>query len=143
MDGLDARFEVVNLSAGDFLRTSVEDDWTAVRIGASHLERWGGLELEQHAVEVGEHVNIIQHPAGGPKQVSLSAGAVAYVGAGRVQYLTDTMPGSSGSPVFNEKWKLIALHHAGGWLPEPNSLQKNTFFRNEGIAIAKVIKGLL
>jgi V8-like Glu-specific endopeptidase len=57
-----------------------------------------------------------------------------------VQYLTDTMPGSSGSPVFNDKWELIVLHHSGGWLPEPST--KSTHFRNEGIRVSAIAADL-
>ena len=28
-------------------------------------------------------------------------------------YRTDTEPGSSGSPCFNDPWELVALHHSG------------------------------
>jgi V8-like Glu-specific endopeptidase len=58
----------------------------------------------------------------------------------RVQYLTDTEPGSSGSPVFDSQWRLVALHHSGGWLPEPG--RETKFYRNEGININRVIDGL-
>jgi endonuclease G len=30
----------------------------------------------------------------------------------RLTCQTDTMPGSSGSPVFSDEWQLVALHHA-------------------------------
>jgi hypothetical protein len=30
-----------------------------------------------------------------------------------IRYETDTQPGSSGSPVFNDQWQLAALHHSG------------------------------
>ena len=59
-----------------------------------------------------------------------------FVGEGRVQYLTDTLPGSSGSPVFDKDWRLVALHHSGGWITEPGS--KETFYRNEGIHVDRV-----
>ncbi len=67
---------------------------------------------------------------------------MAFVGGGRVQYLTDTLPGSSGSPVFDTDWNLIALHHSGGWLTEPNAATKSTYYRNEGIAIDSIIQDL-
>ena len=60
----------------------------------------------------------------------------------RVQYLTDTLPGSSGSPVFDRDWNVIALHHSGGWIAEPNAPSKSTFYRNEGINISKLIAEL-
>jgi endonuclease G len=30
-----------------------------------------------------------------------------------LHYRTDTSPGSSGSPVFNDQWEIVALHHSG------------------------------
>jgi len=140
--GLDAPKETAELDPDDYFKTSVEDDWTIVRIKGNPEEKWGALELTNHAVREGDHVNIIQHAGGGPKQISISANAVAHVGDGRVQYLTDTLPGSSGSPVFDEQWNVVALHHSGGWLSEPGSSSKQTYYRNEGISIERVIAGL-
>jgi V8-like Glu-specific endopeptidase len=65
---------------------------------------------------------------------------VAYADDRLVQYLTDTLPGSSGAPVFDSDWHVVALHHSGGWLTEPAS--KRVFFRNEGIHINAVLRGL-
>lgn len=139
--GLDAPLEEFGLDPDAFFRTSKDDDWSAVRIKGD-ASKWGELELKPVAVKVGDHVNIIQHPGGAQKQISFVANVVAFVGAGRVQYLTDTLPGSSGSPVFDTDWNLIALHHSGGWLTEPNAATKSTYYRNEGIAIDSVIQGL-
>lgn len=30
-----------------------------------------------------------------------------------LEYTTDTLPGSSGSPAFNKDWELVAVHHSG------------------------------
>jgi hypothetical protein len=56
----------------------------------------------------------------------------------RVFYDINTRPGSSGSPCFNAKLELVALHHAGGkdW-PKPKE-----YLYNQGIPISKV-RGLL
>jgi V8-like Glu-specific endopeptidase len=87
-----------------------------------------------------DFVNIIQHADGLPKQIALYHNVVTYVNGNRVQYLTDTLPGSSGSPVFDSRWRVVAVHHSGGWLTEPNS--KHRYYRNEGININAVIQGL-
>jgi hypothetical protein len=139
--GLDAPLEEARLRPDTF-RTSITDDWSAVTVDGDAPSRWGMLPLSPVAVKPGDHVNIIQHAGGGQKQISLFANVVVFVGGGRVQYLTDTLPGSSGSPVFDTKWNVVALHHSGGWLAEPNATSKSTYWRNEGIAIERVIAGL-
>ena len=64
---------------------------------------------------------------------------VVFVGQNRVQYPTDTMPGSSGSPVFDSDWNVVALHYSGGKLREPGT--NGIYYRNEGIHINAVIDG--
>jgi V8-like Glu-specific endopeptidase len=58
------------------------------------------------------------------------------VGGGIVKYTTHTLPGSSGAPVFNERWEVVALHARGG-----NEVGLR-MFANEGILIKKVIGAL-
>lgn len=55
-------------------------------------------------------VNIIQHPDGGPKMIALRNNLVTKSTDSDVCYLTDTKLGSSGSPVFNDEWSVVALH---------------------------------
>ncbi|MGY4617627.1 V8-like Glu-specific endopeptidase [Bradyrhizobium sp. USDA 4472] len=141
VDGLDAKIEEVGLLP-ETLRTLVADDWTAVTLEGDPVSRWGALVLKRKTLAVGDHVNIVQHPGGGPKQISLFSNVVVFAGNGRVQYLTDTLPGSSGSPVFDSAWDVVALHHSGGWLTEPNSGSKTTYYRNEGISIDRILDGL-
>jgi endonuclease G len=64
---------------------------------------------------VGQPVNIIQHPDGGPKTwVTLNENRVVDISeAGFIQYTADTLQGSSGSPVFSQAWELVGLHHSG------------------------------
>ncbi|HMO03709.1 MAG TPA: trypsin-like peptidase domain-containing protein [Kiritimatiellia bacterium] len=105
------------------------------------LTSWGSLDLELiKAPKVGEHVTIIQHPAGGPKQIALTANQVVNIHEHRLQYATDTMPGSSGSPVFNDAWKVVALHHKGGNLVANSSGEK--IYANEGILMRDILARL-
>jgi V8-like Glu-specific endopeptidase len=118
------------------------DDWTAVRVRGDPSKAWGFLPLVEADVKVNNYVNIIQHPGGLPKQIALYHNLVVFVSADRVQYLTDTLPGSSGSPVFDSQWRVVALHHSGGNLTEPGSKGKRLYFRNEGIHVKAILKGL-
>lgn len=137
VDGLDGEVEELRLDPDAFFATSKEDDCTIVKVKGEPSARWGAIELEPARIKVEDRVNIIQHPGGDQKQLSFFHNLVVHVGEGRVQYLTDTLPGSSGSPVFDRDWRLVALHHSGGWIPEPGS--KDYFYRNEGIHVERVI----
>ena len=138
-DGSDAEITSYPLDAARF-HTSETNDWTAIGIDGAAEREWGTIALERVSTKVDAFVNIIQHPGGGPKQIGLYHNTVAYVGEGRVQYLTDTLPGSSGSPVFDGDWKVVALHHSGGMLRQPGT--KQSFYRNEGIAVTTLIEEL-
>ena len=66
----------------------------------------------------GARLNIIQHPQGGPKRIAIRSNFYFDVHStarepDRLRYLTDTEPGSSGSPV-------VALHHAAVAIPGEN-----------------------
>lgn len=80
----------------------------------------------------GERVNIIQHPQGRKKELSLHDNKVNYVYDVAIRYTADTEGGSSGSPVFNNQWNLVALHHAG-WA------DANGNATNEGIRIKAIV----
>ncbi|MGA7733613.1 MAG: trypsin-like peptidase domain-containing protein [Chloroflexia bacterium] len=115
-------------------------DYSVVQLDQEPGQAWGWLPLRPRAVKRDERVNIVQHPGGQAKQISFQNNFVEYVGGNVVQYVTSTMPGSSGSPVFNDRWEVVALHHAGGNLPEPTTQRR--YFRNEGIAIDKILADL-
>jgi endonuclease G len=101
------------------------------------LEKWGCVALNADATPVpDEHVVIIQHPLGGLKQIALTANQVLSIWDHRLHYTTDTMPGSSGSPVFNDSWKVVAIHHAGGNLQA--NAQGDKRFTNEGVLMSAI-----
>ncbi len=98
------------------------------------------MPLAERNIKVKEPVNIIQHPAGRAKEISLQNNFVEYIDGNVVQYVTSTFNGSSGSPVFNDEWEVVALHHAGGDISEPTTQRR--YFRNEGITIGKILADL-
>jgi V8-like Glu-specific endopeptidase len=142
-EGLDCAIEKYSLLPSKLFYTSKDHDWTVVQIDPASTKRWGTVEFASEETKVGARVSVIQHPSGGPKQVALHHNIVVFVDKTRLQYLTDTMPGSSGSPIFNDRWKVVGVHHSGGFLREPGT--KKRFFRNEGInaSIIKRALGLL
>lgn len=139
LDILSTDFMLDPVTPGNFA-TSEENDWTAVRIKGDANKLFGEIKLTKATVSKDDFVNIIQHPGGRDKQIGMYHNVVTYSDAAVIQYLTDTEPGSSGSPVFNSKWEVVALHHSGGMLPDPISNQPQ--LRNEGINISVVIDGL-
>ncbi|MBX7252140.1 MAG: serine protease [Candidatus Promineofilum sp.] len=106
----------------------------------------GYLLLAPRMLVEHERVNIIQHPNGNPQKVVLTQNYIlADMTADRVHYLADTQPGSSGSPVLNRYWEVVALHHSGGAHPPQkanNNLQKvlkGLYKFNEGIPIRAIL----
>lgn len=106
----------------------------------------GYLLLSPAMIVNKERLNIIQHPNGDPQKAVLTQNYVIQdMRDTRVHYLADTMPGSSGSPVFNRRWEVVALHHSGG--PHPplklaDSLQsvlRGHYRFNEGIPIRAIM----
>ncbi|HLP42079.1 MAG TPA: endonuclease, partial [Fibrobacteria bacterium] len=110
-----------DLDARRFFLTDKERDYTLVAVksvgtGGMELNRFGWNKLigEEGKVIIGEYVSIIQHPNGNPKQVALRENRIVDLPNDLfLHYETDTAPGSSGSPVFNDQWEVVALHHSG------------------------------
>jgi len=62
----------------------------------------------------GSGLHILQHPQGGTMKLGLSSNGVTgvYEDRGLIQYVTRASNGSSGAPCFNDKWEVVAIHHA-------------------------------
>jgi V8-like Glu-specific endopeptidase len=116
-------------------------DYSIVKVKGAPGFKWGFIKLPLDVtVKVRDDVFIVQHPAGGPKQIALSDNEIAYVDETLIQYLTDTLPGASGSPVLDDSIRLIGIHHSGGWIPEPST--GSTHYRNEGILMSAIRKNM-
>lgn len=97
--------------------------------------RWGKLQLPTSGIAyaVDEHINVVQHPAGRRKEVAVQQNRLTNIYANHVRYTTDTEPGSSGSPVFNNGWDLLAIHHAGG------EYSDGKWKNNQGVRIDRIV----
>ncbi|MBF0198136.1 MAG: DNA/RNA non-specific endonuclease [Planctomycetes bacterium] len=80
---------------------------------------WCSPHKGDDPVLISEKVNIIQHPGGRPKQLALRDNKVTDLFDEFIHYQADTEPGSSGAPVYNDQWEIVALHHSG--IPERNA----------------------
>jgi|GEM_PF-642300 len=85
------------------------------KTGNRSLEEFGYLRLiaQTGKALLGEWLNIIQHPDGRPKSVAMRDNQFIAMLDKYLHYETDTQPGSSGSPVLNDQWEVVCLHHAG------------------------------
>jgi endonuclease G len=114
--------------------------------GMASLDDLGYIPLldwdDKHAL--GIPVNIIQHPQGWPKMMAVRDNLLVDRTLTTLLYETDTEEGSSGSPVFNDDWELIALHHWGAPHIEQQDAHGNAIpvTVNEGVRITKIYEHL-
>jgi V8-like Glu-specific endopeptidase len=88
-------------------------------------------------------VNIIQHPGGNPKALGIRNNLISSLEEWELRYFTDTMRGSSGSPVCNDWWQVIALHRATKYVHKNLNFQgKPTAYVNRGVRIDRIIAHL-
>jgi V8-like Glu-specific endopeptidase len=82
-----------------------------------HVSSYGynKLSRDEGKTIISQWLNIVQHPGGMPKQIGIRENQLIDVLEQFLHYRTDTAAGSSGSPVFNEQWEVVALHHSGVW----------------------------
>jgi endonuclease G len=84
--------------------------------GSHRIKDRGYLVLnpDKGKIGTGDSATIIQYPEGAYQQVALCDNKILDITRpNALIYQTDTAPGTSGSPVFNDQWQVIALHSAG------------------------------
>lgn len=166
LDGKPLATKAFAFDPGAFFLSSpaTELDFTLVAVDPAgtrgdDLAAFGFLELieQDGKVVLGEFVDVIQHPNGEPKQLALRENQIVDRLERFLHYETDTAPGSSGSPVFNDQWELVALHHSG--VPEVDGQGRKlavdgtpwtidmgedrlAWAANEGVRISRIIKAI-
>jgi endonuclease G len=135
-----------------FHTVSWEDlDFTLVAVGerrrgAGELADQGFCVLsdreDKHAK--GAVVNIVQHPNGWHKKIVLRENRIVGRLDRVLHYEADTEGGSSGSPVFNDAWEVVALHHWGKPFLETRTIDgvAAPITVNEGVRISRIVETL-
>lgn len=98
------------------------------------------LIFKSKLVRRDDRVAIIQHPGGHLKKISIQNNFVAYADKEVLQYTTSTEPGSSGSPIFDDDFQVVGIHHSGGMLPEPGTQKR--YLRNAGTSAIALLNDL-
>ncbi|GJE03747.1 DNA/RNA non-specific endonuclease [Methylobacterium isbiliense] len=158
LDGVLMEPIAFNLSPHEIFYTSSELDITFVAVTPLSQEgiplaRYGRLPLLPVTGKVvhGEWVSIIQHPGGEPKQIAIQASQIMALDQADVpevdldtfiHYSSDTEPGSSGAPVMNDQWQVVALHHKAVPKPQDKKDDPLEFIANEGVRISAIFKHL-
>ncbi len=156
------------INAEIFFHSNKELDYCLVAISPSdisgkvNLDDIGYIFLDPALGKLGneeeEALNIIHHPDGDFMQLSIRENLFVKITPISIWYKTDTAPGSSGSPVFNDQWQVVALHHmgvgrkneAGDYIDRNGKIipmingkidaSKVVWDANEGIRISVIIK---
>lgn len=155
LDGVVRQPAQFNLDPRSLFFTSTELDVTLVAVAAFAesgvpLDRYGWLPLiplSGKSVD-GEWVSIIQHPGGQPKQIAIHASQIIKLPpevegvnlAKFIHYSTDTEPGSSGAPVFNDQWQVVAIHHKAVPAPHQRVGAPPKWVGNEGVRISAIFR---
>jgi hypothetical protein len=92
---------------GVFTQSGARPDYALLRIKAS--PELPPLPPVNSILNSNEHVCMIHHPGGLPLAVS-DWGQIKQVGEDYIDHAIPTGEGSSGAPIFNQRWEFVGLH---------------------------------
>ncbi|MBX2896797.1 MAG: DNA/RNA non-specific endonuclease [Cyclobacteriaceae bacterium] len=109
-------------------------------------------------VVLNDPLNIVQYPLGKFKQYSTINNLVKDIleAEGFIQYTTDTLESSSGSPAANKHWEVAAVHHSGIAMTVDGKVwskfnrpwdlsmsdEDKIYIANEGVSISRIVQYL-
>ena len=127
--------------SSDLFFTDKDLDFTFVAVAktgsrGTDIREFGAMRLIEKSGKAlkGEPVSILQHPGGLPKQIAIRDSTVVGRKGDFIYYFADTNSGSSGSPVVNDQWFPVALHHRS----VPNYFEPCKYVANRGIRISSI-----
>jgi len=136
-----------------FLSSPEEElDFTIVAVGKrisgrSMLSHFGYCPMKDLGASErpGTLISIIGHPRGRFKQTAIRSAMITAMNDEVLQYYADVEVGSSGSPIFNDGWQLIGLHHWGAPTRKISHLRREQVSRDvrEGIRICAIVRKMV
>ncbi|WP_328666280.1 serine protease [Streptomyces sp. NBC_00322] len=136
--------ETEEATVSELVAADPELDYAILRLTAEPSRPSLKLAKQPLSVAKGDvvAVNIIQHPGGQPKRVALRNNLVYAADGSDVRYFTDTRGGSSGSPVFTDDWKVVALHRGTRRVEDVMFQGRTTAFVNVGTQMDTIMRHL-
>jgi endonuclease G, mitochondrial len=138
--------------------------------GSTELADYGFLRLipTTSKIDEREFVTLIQHPNGDEKYIAIRENHLIKKGDATSEeldnflwYASDTAPGSSGAPAFNDHWQVVAVHHSsvpeareqngvieyqlanGDWVEQTLAQRlpddQVRWIANEGVRVSKIV----
>lgn len=141
-DGPNAAKKTVRVSKIEHASPSL--DYAIVRLADSPAPLPLALSVQRVQINATSYipVNIIQHPRGEPKRVAFRNNLVTGADQEIIRYFTDTDFGSSGSPVCDDTWNVVALHRGAKYAQGVKYQGKDTAYVNFGSQIQAVMDDL-
>ena len=89
-----------------------------------------------------DRIYVVGHPQGGELSYSFQDNYLIAINERRIHYRSPTEPGNSGSPIFNDDWELIGIHHAGSKRMRRLDDPSKRYEANEGIPLPAILTEL-
>jgi V8-like Glu-specific endopeptidase len=138
-DNPDTRKDVAKIAA--LVLASKDLDYAILRLDRAMnrpIPRLAQTRLQINATSY-LSVNIIQHPRGEPKKVALRNNLVSGANSDTIRYFTDTDYGSSGSPVCDDTWRVVALHRGASYAQGIRYQGKDAAYVNFGSQLPAIL----
>lgn len=141
LDGSHSTPDVWHCDPESFFHTNPFLDYTIVKVKPRESQIIGDKRgyfepNEQSSIRANQRVNIIQHPQGRFQEIAFRDNQIHSISEHSIQYLTDTDSGSSGAPVLDDQFKLVAIHSQGIKYPQ----SPYSWFCNQGYRMDSIYK---
>lgn len=162
-DGLEREYKTYPLDPRSYWFTDATLDFTVVAVcdlgGRAPGVDFGQVRLIEETGKIlkGEAVNVAHHSGGQRKRISIRENLLVAEDDDWLHYTSDVESGGSGSPVFNDQWEMVALHHGGIPMRDGNGVrlarsglpwtadlgdQEKAYVANEGLRVSVLVRRL-